>query len=409
MLLRRVQPHNLTLIPSQSLDTMEKSMIRITDGERRKLENILQLPLEIRREIYSHLLPDFTHPIFCLCKCQTDPAKDQPSQLCQSPAILQKSYTLQQEFRESLTAIPLHIVCRSEYAVFRSSVPCLNILSGSPLLLPSIHMILTPFLLGSSISHAFSSLIRICTFLNRAHNIPKLFITIDGLLPRTEPPWLIGEIEIERAPLIIALLLEPFTLLCNKVAVASIAVEGGPINAPWAAMPLIREHAAYIEAKMTKAVGGGQTQECRSRERISNIQGLIDDEGALWSLLSRPDGAFDKIVGDPNLSGFRCDRLVARRAISVDSRCFTGLKPWRSKLERSLQRWALTCSRASVIDVSFVSFSHSPAKIQVTVTLLYRNNLFLYNDDWLDFNARSFVEKYSSVLIDYARLLYFLN
>ena len=88
-------------------------------------------------------------------------------------------------------------------------------------------------------------------------------------------------------------------------------------------MPLIREHAAYIEAKMTGAVGGGQTQECRSRERISNIQGLIDDEGALWSLLIRPEGAFDMIVGDPNLSGFRCEKLVAQRAISVDSTCST--------------------------------------------------------------------------------------
>ena len=63
-------------------------------------------------------------------------------------------------------------------------------------------------------------------------------------------------------------------------------------------------------------------QNC-SREWISKIQGLIDDEGPLWSLLSRLDGAFDRIVGDPNLSGFRCDKSVARRAISVDSTCFT--------------------------------------------------------------------------------------
>ena len=290
------------------------------------METILKLPLEIRRQIYSHLLPDFTHPIFCLCKCQANPAKGAPSQPCQLPAIMQTNYTIQQEFRESLTAEPLHIVCCSEYASFRTSLPCLNILSACPLILPSIHMILTPFLLGSSISHAFSSLIRICTFLNHTHNIPKLFITIDGLLPRTETPWLVGEIEIERAPLITALLLEPFTLLCGKVTVASVKIAGGPIHAPWAAMPLMREHAAYVEAKMTETVSDGHTQECRSRERVSNLRDLIDDEGALWSLLGGQDDAFERIVGDPNLSGFRSDRLVARRAISVDSACFTSLE-----------------------------------------------------------------------------------
>ena len=107
---------------------------------------------------------------------------------------------------------------------------------------------------------------------------------------------------------------------------ASIEVRGGLTNAPWAAMPLMREHAAYIEAKMMEEVSSDQTQECRSRERTSNIQDLIDDEGALWSLLSRPDGAFDKIGGDPNLSGFRCDTLVGQRAISVNSTCLTDLE-----------------------------------------------------------------------------------
>ena len=271
------------------------------------METILKLPLEIRCQIYSGLLPDFRHPVFRLCNCPTDPAKGEPSRPCQLPAIMQASPTLQQDFRQSLTGQPLYIACRSESASFRTSLPCLNILSASPFLLPSIHMVLTPFLLGSSLSHAFGSLVRICTFLNRAHDIPKLSITVDGLLPRTEPPWLVGEIEIERAPLITALLLEPFTLLRDKVRVASIKIEGGPLHAPWAAMPLMREHAAYIEATMTGAQHAGHAQEYRSRERISNLRGLVDDEGALWSLLGRPDGAFDRIVGDSNLSGFRCD------------------------------------------------------------------------------------------------------
>ena len=56
---------------------------------------------------------------------------------------MKKGDTLQQDFRESLTAKPLHIVCRSEYAFFRTSLPCLNILSASPLL-PYMHMILDP-------------------------------------------------------------------------------------------------------------------------------------------------------------------------------------------------------------------------------------------------------------------------
>ena len=290
------------------------------------METILGLPLEVRRQIYSHLLTDFSHPSFPLCECHTDAAKSKPSQPCQSPAIMQTSHTLQQDFRQSLTAEPLHIACRSEHAFFHTSIPCLNILSTYPFLLPSIHMSLTPFLLGSSISDAFNSLIKICTFLNRARNIPNLSITIDGLLPRTEPPWLVGEIEIERARLITAFLLEPFTLLCGKVTVASIKIEGGPIHAPWAALPLMRAHAAYVEATMTGAVEGGRAQGCRSRERVSNLRLLIDDEKALWSLLGRPDGAFDRIVGDANLSGFRCDGFVARRAISVDSACFTSLE-----------------------------------------------------------------------------------
>ena len=70
----------------------------------------------------------------------------------------------------------------------------------------------------------------------------------------------------------------------------------------------MREHAAYVEATMMKgAVDGDGAQECSTGERLSNLRGLVDDEGALWSLLGRPDGAFDRIVGDPKLSGFRCD------------------------------------------------------------------------------------------------------
>ena len=63
-----------------------------------------------------------------------------------------------------------------------------NILSALLLLLPSIHIVLAPFLLDSSINHAFSSLIRLCAFLNRVSNVPRLFITIDGLLLRTNAP-----------------------------------------------------------------------------------------------------------------------------------------------------------------------------------------------------------------------------
>ena len=82
--------------------------------------------------------------------------------------------------------------------------------------------------------------------------------------------------EIERAPLITALLLEPFTLLWGKVAVASIKVEGGPISR---ALGGVAANAGAWST-LTEAMGGGHTQERRSRERGSNFQGLIADEGA---------------------------------------------------------------------------------------------------------------------------------
>lgn len=273
-----------------------------------KWETILSLPLEIRRQIYSHLLPDVRHPIFLLCQCPPDPGtRDGPAQPCQLPPIMPTSPALQQDFLQNLTAEPLSIACRSDSAFFRTSLPCLSLLSLSPSLLPPIHIVLTPFLLGSSLRPAFASLLRIGHFLNRAPTIPTLSVTVDGRLPRAEPPWLVGEFEIERAPLITALLLEPFTVLRGKVSRASVKIEGGPLHAPWAAMPLMREYAGYVEGIMTGARGGGHGQERRSRERLLNLGRLVDDEGALWSLLGRPDGAFDRVVGDSKLSGFRCD------------------------------------------------------------------------------------------------------
>ena len=126
------------------------------------------------------------------------------------------------------------------------------------------------------------------------------------------PPWLIGEVEIERAPLITILLLEPFTSVFD-VPAATIKIDGGTPEAPWTAMPLLQSHAAYVEAQMRRD-GDRYGSDCsnqaeRGRERLSNMRDLLDDECTLWSLLSRPHTALERIVNDPRLSGFQCEKI----------------------------------------------------------------------------------------------------
>jgi len=76
----------------------------------------------------------------------------------------------------------------------------------------------------------------LCQEIRNLSHISHIKIEFDGTLPRTQAPLYINEDDLDRAPSIIIILLQPFGLLRN-VGKVEIDIFGGPLNDSWSQTP----------------------------------------------------------------------------------------------------------------------------------------------------------------------------
>jgi hypothetical protein len=191
---------------------------------KRQDSNFLSLPLEIREHIYSYVFPDLTGP----CKTLS---LHRPRRIhnC-SYEIMLCSRQIYHETRGFISRRGVFFSTAPDSGNIGANVPCLHILRSLPAL--ALRFEINPFQNVSTIPMVYRGLLSICQSIRRTPGIQLITIVLDGSLPRSKPPQFINEIDIDRAPLHIILLLYPFTLL-HGVNAADIVITGGPLNDRW--------------------------------------------------------------------------------------------------------------------------------------------------------------------------------
>ncbi|CAD6451382.1 c2d81898-a4f9-4649-98fa-5c25db1ef839 [Sclerotinia trifoliorum] len=188
------------------------------------IAHIFRLPLELREQIYNYVLPDqertfsnstslsISDPHYCILNV-----------ICCNRQIYAEVRDLLHRRTISFSSTP-----DQEYLV--SNIPCLHGLDFSQV--PLVKFELNPFQYTTTIPELWRSLLLLCHALKRFSHIPQLQIECDGRLPRTKPPLYLDETDLDRGPLVTALLLQPFNLLHN-IGDAKVTILGGPLNNLW--------------------------------------------------------------------------------------------------------------------------------------------------------------------------------
>jgi hypothetical protein len=227
-----------------------------------------KLPLEIREQIYSDALT-----------CQDGEYYDCHIESprvghCCPVNLLLCNRQVNSEVRKAWRRREVFLSSCHTTGRIRCSVPCFH---GLGLSSTSVQFDINPFQCHETIVKLWNSITLLCTVLAKAKDISKLEIRCDGKLPRRKPPLYINELDIERGPLNIVLLLQPFCLLAN-VRYANISILGGPLNSPWskdmALQGWTQRHALKIESSLSPRV--------EENKLIADLQRRLNGEGLVW-------------------------------------------------------------------------------------------------------------------------------
>ncbi|APA13433.1 hypothetical protein SS1G_07962 [Sclerotinia sclerotiorum 1980 UF-70] len=188
------------------------------------IAHIFRLPLELREQIYSYVLPDQERAFSDSTSLSiSDPHDCILNIICCNRQIYAEARDILHRRTISFSSSP-----DQEYLI--SNVPCLHGLDFSQV--PRVKFELNPFQYTTTIPELWKSLLLLCHALKRFFHIPHLQIECDGRLPRTKPPLYLDETDLDRGPLVTAILLQPFNLLRN-IGHAEVSILGGPLNNLW--------------------------------------------------------------------------------------------------------------------------------------------------------------------------------
>ena len=181
-----------------------------------------------------------------------------------------------EDLRDIFHRHTIYFATEPDTSQLMSNFPCLH---GVPISeVRSFLFEVNPFQYVPTISEVRKSILSICTALRKVQHTSYLRVECDGTVPRNKPPLYINEIDLERGPFIIAILLQPFSLLHN-VAEAQIAVYGGPLNEPWSTNEYLMSFIMRLQQKMEdsepiqpqKAMGISTLQMRIERENLFDI------------------------------------------------------------------------------------------------------------------------------------------
>ena len=232
--------------------------------------HFLTIPLELRRHIYDDVFPD-QKEVFWV-------QSGDPPHCCILNVILCDRQIFH-EVRDFLHNRPILFSSNPsdpDSGDILSNIPCLHGVDCSKV--PFIRFELNPFQYITSIPTLWLSFLSVCQILRKVSGIQHLQIEFDGMLPRTKLPLYINEVDLDRGPLNIALLLQPFSLLRN-IGHAEIAIFGGPANDLWSENILLRDFAVLLTKRL-------ESPDAIHKQHVMNIQLLCREmqqtQPSLW-------------------------------------------------------------------------------------------------------------------------------
>lgn len=229
-----------------------------------------KLPLEIREKIYCNILALRDGEYY---DCHIGSPENGH---CCPLDLLLCNRQVNREFRRIWRMQEIYLSSCHDTGRIKCSLPCFHGLSLSS---TSVRFDINPFQHKETILELWNSIALLCTVLTRAKKISKLDIFCDGTLPRKKPPLHINEDDLERGPLNIVLLLQPFRLLAH-VQRASISILGGPLNDPWSRDTVLQtwtqRYARNIESPPFLRV--------EQNNLLANLSHQLKGEGLLWDI-----------------------------------------------------------------------------------------------------------------------------
>jgi hypothetical protein len=227
------------------------------------------MPLEIRRLIYQALLPDDDNQA-----CQL---RDRRDRLASHHCWNNLGFCcrrLYEEIGAFAAQRTIRISTRHDSMNLYSNASCLCHLRFFP---PRrVFVDINPFQARETIPSIYTALLSASQYIGRTPALAQLEICFDGVLPRRTPPLYIDELDLERAPLHMIVLLFPFRLL-RRVGASNISILGGPLNEPWSDCRLLSECAQRISRMMELE----QPPDSLSVDVCTEILGALG-KGIIW-------------------------------------------------------------------------------------------------------------------------------
>ena len=272
-------------------------MSLIQSYERETPASFLSLPVELQWYIFAQCSEypttlQLAIPCRCYSRSLSDPITA-PAQ-CQVSALSQVSAIT----RKNLAGLVQRTVCfahfEGERADLRTNVPCSSLLSfGSPTILTvnfhCFHRVAAIPSMWTSLTRIFQALSK-----NSSGQQPSVRLQLDAALPRIEKTESVDIIELERAPLVVAILLQPLGLLHSTCKV-ELEVIRGRAAVPWKGFQVVEDYINFMVETLRRTNPGCMTPS----PRLDLCRQLADDlydEGRLWALFHDVEVSCKRVV-----------------------------------------------------------------------------------------------------------------
>jgi hypothetical protein len=192
-------------------------------------KSLLDLPLDLLLHVYeAYVKPDSGSDEAAPCRCITKLYHEEETHSpCRSWPLERVNRATRVTFRQFLANRSWRLEIVKESGVVRTDLPCPRSWKSVP---PSrLSLSFHSFYHLSALRRIWTTLATLCQRLHAVPALRSLKIEIDTALPRTCEPFNIDLIELERAPLIITILLQPFTIL-HCISAARIDVLPGTVR-----------------------------------------------------------------------------------------------------------------------------------------------------------------------------------
>jgi hypothetical protein len=245
--------------------------------------HLLDLPLDVLTlifEAYVQVYNGSGAASWCRCFGKADQHR-QPQLRCRSWDLERVNFTIRKMFRHFLANRRWRIDIAGDNAAVYTDLRCPKLWD----LTPPRHLDIRfhGFYNLSALPTALSTLSALCRKLQAVNSLRYLRIDIDSALPRPREPFNIDLIELERAPLVVLILLQPFKIL-HRIPDAHFNVRLGTAHRPLLRDTPITGLIARIQKHLTSA-------NCfidHGTRSLSELERRLHNHEKFWTLWKDP-------------------------------------------------------------------------------------------------------------------------